>query len=182
VQNILDSPEERFIKYKQIAEKYKIIQVGICTYKKTAEKEYIAKPYNFYVFPEDNSGTNNLVLETSAILFNRDHKMDFNKWIYQGIPYMNAKYEKGIMDQIADTNINLYDPSDISKIKNVSLHKDEDKNKFEEFQNLFVEFVNSDLKQYMFEKYPKYFIYHIMNNLQAEIRKRIYFSYEQIEG
>jgi hypothetical protein len=95
---------------------------------------------------------------------------------------MNAKHEKSILDQLSESNINLYDPSDITKIKNVSLHKEEDKLKYEEFQNMFVEFINSDVKQYMFEKYPRYFIYHIMNNLQSEIRKRIYFSYENIEG
>ena len=143
---------------------------------------YIAKPYNFYVFPEDNTGNNLLICETSAIIFNRDHKMDFNKWIYSGIPYINAKQEKSMYEALADTNINLYDPSDISKIKNISLHKDEDKTKFEEFQNMFVEFINSDIKTYMFEKYPRYFFYHIMNNLHSDIRKKIYFSYQMIEG
>jgi hypothetical protein len=84
--NILDYPEERYLKYKSTAEKFKIIQIGICCFSKSKENngEYTAKPYTFFIFPEENSGNNFINCETNAIIFNRDHKMDFNKWIYEG--------------------------------------------------------------------------------------------------
>jgi hypothetical protein len=46
---------------------------------------YLAHPFNFYVFPEENYGCSNLIImETSAIEFHIGMQMDFNKWIYQG--------------------------------------------------------------------------------------------------
>jgi hypothetical protein len=86
--NILDTPEERFQKYKQTAEKYKIIQFDLTTFKKE-NNQWFAKPYNCYIFPEDNSVNHYINMETPAIIFNREHKIDFNKWIYEGIPYIN---------------------------------------------------------------------------------------------
>lgn len=183
--NVLDYAEARFNKYKQTAEKFRIIQVGICIYNKTYNDnkvEYIAKPYNFYVFPEDNSGNNLLNCETQAIIFNRDHNMDFNKWIYKGIPYMNVRNEKMLLENVLDGNINIYDPNDKLKVKNVSLFREEDKTKYEEFRKNFVDFIGSDDKNRIFEKYPKYFLYYIMNNLQENVRKQIYFSYESLNG
>ncbi len=87
--NILDFPEARYTKYKQTAEKFRIIQLGICTWHKyfneTENKyKFIARPYTIYVFPEENVGNALLNCETSAIIFNREHGMDFNKWIYKG--------------------------------------------------------------------------------------------------
>ena len=89
---ITDSPQERYIKYKHTAEKFKIIQMGITTFKKKeswneslGQKAYYeCKPYNAFLFPEDNSGNNLITCETSAIILNRENKVDFNKWIYEG--------------------------------------------------------------------------------------------------
>jgi hypothetical protein len=86
--NIIDFPEHRYTKYKATAEKFRIIQLGICAWKKVYSNEnefnYISKPYNIYMFPEDTVGNSLLNCETAAIIFNREHKMDFNKWIYKG--------------------------------------------------------------------------------------------------
>lgn len=185
--NILDDPEARYHKYKLTAEKFKIIQVGLCTFHKCINMEngkhsYVAKPYNIYVFPEDNSGNSVWSNETSAIIFNREHGMDFNKWIYKGIPFINAKQEKMYTDNLTDSNVNCYDPSDKTKLKNVTLHKEEDRNKYEEFCKKFSEFLYSDIKQFMTERYPKFFIFLILNNMSENVRKRIYISYDQIEG
>ena len=87
--NILDFPETRYTKYKSTAEKFRIIQLGICTWHKNYDQNenkfnYIVRPYNIYVFPEENVGNSLINCETGAIIFNRDHGMDFNKWIYKG--------------------------------------------------------------------------------------------------
>jgi DNA polymerase-3 subunit delta len=49
-------------------------------------------------------------------------------------------------------------------------------------RKIFSDFLYSDQKTYFFEKYPKFFMYYILNNLQENIRKRLYFSYEKLEG
>ena len=155
--NILDFPDHRYSKYRQTAEKYRIIQLGICAWKKISANapnnyentgsvhsspshhnsphsqdyhiqkmsSYIARPYNIYIFPEDNSGQQQINCETGAIIFNRDHKMDFNKWIYKGIPYLNAKQESSMRESLMDGNLNFYNPQDKNKFKNVILNKDD---------------------------------------------------------
>ncbi len=108
--------------------------------------------------------------------------MDFNKWIYKGIPYLNAKMEKQTLDNLGESNINLYDPSNHLKAKNVYLIQDADKLKYEEFCKLFSTFMCSDAQSHLFEKYPKFMQYHIINNMQESIRKRLYFSVEKLNG
>lgn len=151
----------------------------------------MARPYNIYVFPEDNVGNSFLNCETGAIIFNRDHGMDFNKWIHKGnyikayqlgIPYMNVKQENNFLENISDGDVNFYNPSDPQKFKNISLFKEEDRSRYNDFCKIFSEFLYSEHKCWMFEKYPKYFIYYIMNNLSENMRKRLYFSHEQLEG
>jgi poly(A)-specific ribonuclease len=84
--NILDYPDGRYGKYKNTAEKFKIIQLGVVPWKKVQSEDgkpsYNAKPYNIYVFPDEEYGL--VTCETSALIFNKDHGMDFNKWIYKG--------------------------------------------------------------------------------------------------
>jgi poly(A)-specific ribonuclease len=106
--------------------------------------------------------------------------MDFNKWINKGIPYINAKHEKKELDYIIESNINNYDPLNINKVKTINIYKEEDKEKYEEFCKLFTEFLNSDNEKYLFEKCPKFMQYHILNNLQENIRKNLYFSEERM--
>jgi hypothetical protein len=184
--NLIDFPDSRYGKYKQIAEKFRIIQLGICTWKKVtkenSEFHYEAKPYNIYVFPEDWSGNTHINCETAAIIFNRENKMDFNKWIYKGVSYMNAKQESTQIDSATDGNLNFYNPNDKTKFKTISLTKDEDRKKYDEFCKIFSDFLYSDEKSKFFEKYPKFFIYYILNNMSENIRKRLYLSYETVEG
>lgn len=91
------------------------------------------------------------------------------------------------MDALTDRDLNFYDPQkqlgpkEKTKVKNVQLFKEEDKTKYEEFCKTFTEFLYSEHKSWMFEKYPHYFIYYILNNMQESIRKRIYFSFEPFE-
>jgi poly(A)-specific ribonuclease len=179
--NILDFPEQRYLKYKSTAEKYRIIQLGLCLWNKSDSNSYQALPYNIYMFPDDYSGNTQLNCETSAIIFNREHNMDFNKWIYKGVSYLNAKQESQLLEGLTDSNINFYDPCDKLKYKNITLYKDEDKKKYEEMCRLFSEFYNSEEKYFFFEKYPKFMIFYFLNNTPDHIRKRLYFSFETLE-
>lgn len=86
VEKMDDSTSDRYDKMKLVAEQYKIIQIGVCLYHENVSSDssaplsYTARPYNFYLFPEDGM----IRMEASAIAFNKDHGMDFNKWIYEG--------------------------------------------------------------------------------------------------
>lgn len=87
-----DSSEIRYTKLRRVATTYSIIQVGICLFV-PREDEFIAYPFNFYLYPDESYGPKSIVMETSGIAFNKQHHMDFNKWIYEGIPYVTEQID-----------------------------------------------------------------------------------------
>lgn len=181
--NFMDSPEERYLKLKGAAETFRIIQLGIVPWKKNNtlinyKPHYIAKPYNIYVFPNEEGGNSQLNCEISAMIFNRDHGMDFNKWICKGVNYLNTKQFKHLSENVMDNSINNYDPDDITKFKNIALYKEEDRNKYNEFLKKFTEFFFGNEKRLVIEKLPKFFMLYILNNLQPQMRKNIFITYE----
>mmetsp|Transcript_102272 Transcript_102272/g.305372 ORF Transcript_102272/g.305372 Transcript_102272/m.305372 type:complete len:555 (-) Transcript_102272:70-1734(-) len=87
-EQIQDLPSRRYTKMRNVASRYSIIQFGICLFHEEENGSgYLARPYNFYLFPESGA----VLMEGSSICFLRDHKMDFNKWIYEGIPFVNKE-------------------------------------------------------------------------------------------
>ena len=112
-----DKLQDRYVKMKAVAETYRIIQIGICLFheviddlssdnnnnnqdNKEKKKKYTATPFNFYLFPENGS----IHMEGSAIRFNADHGMDFNKWIRDGIPYVTSKGEENFTQKMVVTD------------------------------------------------------------------------------
>ena len=85
------------------------------------------------------------------------------------------------MESIMESNINLYNPEDKAQFKQVFLNKEEDKTKYEEFNKIFQNFLKSDAKTCVCEKYPRYFLNYIINQLKSDVRKQIYFNYENNE-
>ena len=88
---------------KSVAETYKIIQIGLCLFHEetpassdsTAPPRFAARPYNFWLFPEEGA----VNMEAAAIAFNKTHGMDFNKWIYEGIPYLTNEAHDALIQK-----------------------------------------------------------------------------------
>ena len=183
--NIIDTPEERYLKYKETAEKYKIIQLGIVTWHSNSDNTFTATPYTIYLFPThdsyDSSEQDDRILncELSSMLFNRNQgSIDFNKWIYKGVSYLNDKQYKMIYKNIIDDNINLYDPDDESMYRNVIPSNQLDRQKcLDIIKDLNENFLNNKaLKDYLIEKIPKYMLYFMVNHLPKGVKKELYFS------
>lgn len=88
-----DSVPLRYQNLKSVVSSFGIIQVGIALF-----VGGIAKVYNFYVFPRPvtEGSVNSIPLVTlcsASINFNRQHGMDFGRWISRGITWVNAKTE-----------------------------------------------------------------------------------------
>ena len=98
-----------------------------------------------------------------------------------GIPYVNVVSDKKMMESIMEGNINLYNPEDKYQFKQIFLNREEDKTKYEEFNKIFQKFILSNQKTFTCEKYPRYFLIYILNQLSADIRKKIYINYENKE-
>ena len=179
---IYDSPEENFQKNKYMAENYRIIQIGITPFlkKDNYSKTYIAKPYNIYAFPSEKQCNNRFDFFLESIIFNREHGCDFNKWISQGVPYLNSENLKKLTERLMGGNINKYDPKNISLFKNIVLYKEQDKIKFKNFNDKFNAFFNNpEEKVFKHEKVVRHLMLYFLNTLDENIRKRIFIEYKE---
>ncbi|KAI8377183.1 ribonuclease H-like domain-containing protein [Choanephora cucurbitarum] len=91
--------KDRYQEYKEATERFIIIQFGLCTFQwDEPSGRYIAKPFNFYIFPTSITGhiqTNRIFMtQAQAFDFLTKQSFDFNKWVYQGIPYMTRAEEE----------------------------------------------------------------------------------------
>ena len=178
---IYDTPEENFQKSKHMAESYRIIQVGITPFIKNVnnDKTYIAKPYNIYAFPSEKQSNNRFDFFLESIIFNREHGCDFNKWINQGVPYLNNDNLKKFTERIMDGNINKYDPKNKSMYKNIVLYKLQDKIRYKNFYDKFNTFWNNPKEKiFKHEKIVKHIVLFFLNNLDESIRKKIFIEYK----
>ena len=179
---IYDSSEEKFQKSKYMAENYRIIQVGITPFIKKESnnnKEYIAKPYNIYAFPSEKQSNNRFDSCLASIIFNREHGCDFNKWISQGVPYLNNENLKKLTERLMSGNINKYDPKNISTFKNIVLYKEQDKIRYKDFHDTFMNFYNNKEEKILkHEKIVRHLMLYFLNKLDEDIRKKIFIEYK----
>lgn len=161
---VSDSIQERYAKMKPVAETYRIIQLGVCLFHpKQAQSEqgdnsqqvsYEARPYNFYLFPEQG----NVFMEATAVHFNKDHNMDFNRWIYHGIPYVHAEEEKKLHEKFfpepvtTTTSTNTSTTPSTPSSRTITLTKEDDINFVNRSLTILTDFVNSRLNTTIDEK------------------------------
>ena len=179
-QTLIDTPAERYYQYKKAAEKYRIIQVGLVLWHKKDNNSYIARPYNFYVFPYEEYNNNRFDMEVGAIIFNREHGIDFNKWINQGVSYVNNEQLKRLSEHLLNDNINKYVPKTGGMYKQITLYKKTDKDKYSIFVSKFKEFMDDpDQKEFYWTKMQKHLMLYFLNSLPESRRNSIYISNEK---
>lgn len=92
IENAIDSPQERYTKLMNTCKDFLIIQFGVCTFSFDANSNsYVAKPFNFYIFPRHftrDSPDVRFLCQSSSIDFLVGHNFDFNKWVREGISYL----------------------------------------------------------------------------------------------
>lgn len=92
IENAIDSPQERYSKLLNTSKDFIIIQFGLCTFSFDSHRNcYVAKPFNFYIFPRHltrDSPDVRFLCQSSSIDFLVGHNFDFNKWIREGISYL----------------------------------------------------------------------------------------------
>ncbi|RIA82081.1 ribonuclease H-like domain-containing protein [Glomus cerebriforme] len=102
-----DDPQSRYTKVRTAATKFLIIQFGICTYTYVeAENTFVAKPFNFYIFPANSDRKDYhdtcFMCSGSSLHFLLNCGFDFNKLIAQGIPFLNKTDEIRLTQRRAD--------------------------------------------------------------------------------
>ncbi|XP_076926192.1 poly(A)-specific ribonuclease PARN-like [Bidens hawaiensis] len=105
-----DRFDVRYLKMKDSAEKFAVVQFGVCPFRWDPTKQsFIAHPHNFYIFPRQEMGTYDsssyeFLCQTSSIDFLAKYQFDFNVCIKEGISYLSRAQEDDIRLQLHSLN------------------------------------------------------------------------------
>ncbi|KAK9351206.1 ribonuclease H-like domain-containing protein [Lipomyces doorenjongii] len=93
----------RYSDYRVAAEAFQIIQLGLCIVQADQDTgEYVMLPYNFYVspiLPLKFGIDRRFLFQMSAAAFHLRNRFDFNKWLANGVPYLNRDEQTQIEDR-----------------------------------------------------------------------------------
>ncbi|NXP83147.1 PNDC1 ribonuclease, partial [Ramphastos sulfuratus] len=100
--SLFDSPAERYMKARWSVQHFTVTQLGKCCsdMAKFPEKclsfrRYVVHSYNFFLFPSTLGITDvEFCFSASSIQFLSHYGFDYNKFLKDGIPYMNEVQEK----------------------------------------------------------------------------------------
>lgn len=107
--SLFDTNEERYNKYKTQISKMKMMQVGLTMFQYDRELDaYLATGYTFHLCPQLIGRINqSLIFQASTLKFLCKHNFDFNKFIYEGLPYL-SKSDEALLNRYRIEN-NLFD-------------------------------------------------------------------------
>ncbi|NWX08380.1 PNDC1 ribonuclease, partial [Caloenas nicobarica] len=93
--SLFDSPVERYLKARQSVQRFTVTQLGLAIFSNENSNKYVVHSYNFYLFPATLGVTDvEFTLSASSIQFLSHYGFDYNKFLKDGIPYMNEEQEK----------------------------------------------------------------------------------------
>ncbi|VFQ59456.1 unnamed protein product [Cuscuta campestris] len=93
-----DSSDIQYLKVKDSAEKFAVIQFGVCPFRwDSLQKFFIAHPHNFYIFPHQEKPGNDqsyeFLCQTTSLDFLSKYQFDFNKCLSEGVSYSSRLQE-----------------------------------------------------------------------------------------
>ncbi|XP_058275809.1 poly(A)-specific ribonuclease PNLDC1 isoform X1 [Hirundo rustica] len=93
--SLFDSPAERYVKARHSVQRFALVQLGLAIFSKENSNKYLVHSYNFFLFPS-TLGIKDVefTLSASSIQFLSHYGFDYNKFLKDGIPYMNEVQEK----------------------------------------------------------------------------------------
>ncbi|NXJ09153.1 PNDC1 ribonuclease, partial [Odontophorus gujanensis] len=101
--SLLDSPAERYQKIRQSVQRFTIAQLGDGVFCCCCCCRYVVHSYNFFLFPSTLGVTDaELTLSASSIQFLTHYGFDYNKFLKDGIPYMNELQEKILSQRLLE--------------------------------------------------------------------------------
>ncbi|XP_076029593.1 pre-piRNA 3'-exonuclease trimmer-like [Oratosquilla oratoria] len=101
--NLFDDGAKRFHKLSKSTQKFTICQLGMSLYAGTLDSNaYNVTTYNFYLCPSSLASHDETFLcQASSLEFLKKYKFDFNKWLYNGISYINQDQENALRTEIS---------------------------------------------------------------------------------
>ncbi|KAJ9153948.1 hypothetical protein P3X46_027334 [Hevea brasiliensis] len=100
-----DRYDVRYLKVKDSAEKFAILQFGVCPFRWDAHHQsFIAHPHNFYIFPRQElaaDGTSyEFLCQTTSMDFLAKYQFDFNACIHEGVSYLSRRQEEEALKRL----------------------------------------------------------------------------------
>lgn len=100
-----DRFDVRYLKVKDSAEKFAVLQFGVCPFRWDTQKEsFIAHPHNFYIFPRQeitgDIAPYEFLCQTASLDFLAKHQFDFNLCIREGISYLSRSQEEEALQRL----------------------------------------------------------------------------------
>ncbi|XP_066253380.1 pre-piRNA 3'-exonuclease trimmer-like isoform X2 [Euwallacea similis] len=105
--SIFDTPSERYSKLNANLSAVVPLQVGLTAFSFDPKKNsYLGKVYTFYVQPASFQYIHrSFYMQTGTINFLRLYNFDFNKFAYDGIPFMNRDQELRLRDKMSTDEV-----------------------------------------------------------------------------
>ncbi|NXA82418.1 PNDC1 ribonuclease, partial [Thryothorus ludovicianus] len=99
--SLFDSPAERYVKARQSVQRFAPVQLGLAIFSEENSNKYVVHSYNFFLFPS-TLGVRDVefTLSASSIQFLSHYGFDYNKFLKDGIPYMNEVQEEIFRQQL----------------------------------------------------------------------------------
>ncbi|KAL5548636.1 hypothetical protein UlMin_003867 [Ulmus minor] len=138
-----DRSDVRYLKVKDSAEKFAVVQFGVCPFRWDSSKQcFVAYPHNFYIFPRQeipiDSPSYEFLCQTASIDFLAKYQFDFNACIREGISYLSRRQEGEALKRLklVYEDENLKEVRDIPLVNMVDiLFTERMKNKFSEWHD-----------------------------------------------
>lgn len=94
-----DSLDQRYEKARRSVQHFTITQFGICLWEfENNENKWIARPYNFYLFPSTPHRV--FSVYSGSVKFLLDNGFDFNKAFKKGITFINEEQLNQYLEDI----------------------------------------------------------------------------------
>ncbi|GFG28528.1 hypothetical protein Cfor_08890 [Coptotermes formosanus] len=105
--SLFDTGAERYDKLRQNIGHFIIMEAGITTFRFVQDKnKYEANKYTFYIFPRSFSSIDSkFTCQASCLEFLCQHNFDFNKFVYEGVPYLNRQQEECLRKELREGSL-----------------------------------------------------------------------------
>ncbi|KAK6184483.1 hypothetical protein SNE40_006951 [Patella caerulea] len=100
--SLFDTSEDRYLKLRRSFTHFTISQIGLSAFVNINENKYEAHTFNFYLFPHAfGSSDVRFTIQASSFSFLTKHNFDFNKFVYEGVPYLNMEEELKLKEDLS---------------------------------------------------------------------------------
>lgn len=102
----IDRYDVRYLKVKDSAEKFAVVQFGVCPFRWDPLKlSFVAQPHNFYIFPRQELAADGpsyeFLCQPTSIDFLARYQFDFNACIREGLSYLSRGQEHEALSRLA---------------------------------------------------------------------------------